>query len=222
STFGYIAYEEETELVVWLKDTWRRSEPDLDIDTEGEIYRILHKADVRNIPKLVCAGDVFSTANVTESSSPQTTTTQAYVEETWACDSETTGIGHHTHYRHVVLGIGRPLTSFKSPEEVVAAVADAQIAHEDAFGTRILHRDISAGNILISLDGKGGLLIDWELALNLDRTVRTTRQWITGTWQFMSFRLLKQIGKGHQVSDDMESILWVLIFVFLRYYPGSL
>jgi serine/threonine protein kinase len=28
---------------------------------------------------------------------------------------------------------------------------------------KILHRDISVGNVLISADGKRGLLIDWEL-----------------------------------------------------------
>ncbi|KAI0033525.1 hypothetical protein K488DRAFT_8131, partial [Vararia minispora EC-137] len=86
----------------------------------------------------------------------------------------------------------------------------------------ILHRDISVGNILIALDGKGGLLIDWELALNLNRKARTMRQWFTGTWQFMSVRLLQQISNRHDPNDDMESFLWVLVFVFLRYYPGSL
>ncbi|KAI0033534.1 hypothetical protein K488DRAFT_11023, partial [Vararia minispora EC-137] len=125
STFGYIAYEEETQYVVWLKDTWRRSEANLDTDTEGEIYRILHKADVRHIPKLVCAGDVYSTEIVTGSSSPQTTVAQDYLEESWA--GSPAGVGHHTHYRHIVRGIGRPLTTFSSPEEVIAAAADVQI-----------------------------------------------------------------------------------------------
>ncbi|KAI0027882.1 hypothetical protein K488DRAFT_17743, partial [Vararia minispora EC-137] len=86
----------------------------------------------------------------------------------------------------------------------------------------ILHRDVSVGNILITLDGEGGLLIDWELALNLNRTTRTTRQWITGTWQFMSVRLLQRLSNHHEPSDDMESLLWVVLFVFLRYYTGSL
>ncbi|KAI0034253.1 hypothetical protein K488DRAFT_9273, partial [Vararia minispora EC-137] len=94
--------------------------------------------------------------------------------------------------------------------------------HEDAFGTKVLHHDISVGNILITLGGKGGLLIDWELTFNMSREARTTRQWFTGTWQFMSVRLLRQLSNYHEPNDDMESLLWVIVFVFLRYYPGSL
>ena len=38
------------------------------------------------------------------------------------------------------------------------------IAHTDAYNkTRILHRDISTGNILIAGDG-AGILIDWDLS----------------------------------------------------------
>jgi serine/threonine protein kinase len=38
------------------------------------------------------------------------------------------------------------------------------IAHWVAYNrAKILHRDISVGNILISADGERGLLIDWEL-----------------------------------------------------------
>ncbi|KAI0033533.1 hypothetical protein K488DRAFT_12409, partial [Vararia minispora EC-137] len=216
STFGYIAHEEERKYVVWLKDTLRRSGHDLDIDTEGEIYRILHKVDVCHIPKLVYAGDVYSATNATESSSPRTTVTREYLEGSWVCSSA--GVGHHAHYRHVVLGLGRPLTTFKCPKEVVAAALHSLSAHEDAFTrAKILHRDISVGNILITLDGQNGLLIDWELTLSLDRKARTTRKWTTGTWQFMSIRLLQRFTHSHDASDDMESFFWVIIFVFMRY-----
>ena len=38
------------------------------------------------------------------------------------------------------------------------------MAHTDAYNkTRILHRDVSAGNILITEEGKG-ILIDWDLS----------------------------------------------------------
>ena len=38
------------------------------------------------------------------------------------------------------------------------------IAHTDAYNkTRILHRDVSAGNILITEEGTG-VLIDWDLS----------------------------------------------------------
>jgi RIO-like serine/threonine protein kinase len=38
------------------------------------------------------------------------------------------------------------------------------MAHTDAYNkTQILHRDVSAGNILITEEGKG-ILIDWDLS----------------------------------------------------------
>lgn len=40
-------------------------------------------------------------------------------------------------------------------------------AHDGAyFDARILHRDISEGNIIITTEGEG-LLIDWDLCINL-------------------------------------------------------
>lgn len=44
------------------------------------------------------------------------------------------------------------------------------LAHEEAYKkARIVHRDISAGNIMIDKNGDG-LLIDWDLSRSLDTT----------------------------------------------------
>jgi serine/threonine protein kinase len=49
-------------------------------------------------------------------------------------------------------------------------------AHQHAyFDARILHRDISVGNILITDEGKG-LLIDWDLCLNLNNDRASARR----------------------------------------------
>src|SRR5687768_4475453 len=84
------------------------------------------------------------------------------------------------------------------------------VAHTDAFEkAKILHRDISVGNIIIT-DG-GGLLIDWDLAKDVkdlqkisrqpfrtvslafdesrDRCVTAVLMSLQGTWQFISARL---------------------------------
>jgi len=43
-------------------------------------------------------------------------------------------------------------------------------AHSHAFNfAKLLHRDISAGNIILTDEGKG-LLIDWELAKKVDES----------------------------------------------------
>ncbi|KIM40755.1 hypothetical protein M413DRAFT_56423, partial [Hebeloma cylindrosporum] len=84
------------------------------------------------------------------------------------------------------------------------------------FDARILHRDISVGNILIH-NGKG-LLIDWDLCLPLDRVVKGPRRpQRTGTWQFMSAAILKNPQKDHEISDDRESAFHVLTWTALCY-----
>ncbi|KIL55725.1 hypothetical protein M378DRAFT_17686 [Amanita muscaria Koide BX008] len=70
-------------------------------------------------------------------------------------------------------------------------MADAMQAHQHAyFNAHVLHRDISAGNILITYEGKG-LLIDWDLCVKLmdpnngNKFVPARRPDWTGTWQFI-------------------------------------
>lgn len=44
-----------------------------------------------------------------------------------------------------------------------------------------------------------------------------------GTWQFISIRLLEDITKLHDIFDDIESLLWVLLFLAIHHfeYEGS-
>jgi serine/threonine protein kinase len=46
------------------------------------------------------------------------------------------------------------------------------LAHRDAFGAKVLHRDLSPGNIIIDSNGNG-LLIDWDLSKPLDVNNKT-------------------------------------------------
>lgn len=55
------------------------------------------------------------------------------------------------------------------------------VAHQDALELDILHRDISAGNILFyKIPNTGGevegLLIDWDLSLNIKRNSEAHRK----------------------------------------------
>ena len=43
-----------------------------------------------------------------------------------------------------------------------------------------------------------------------------------GTWQFLSIRLLRDTQAYHQVSDDIESFIWILLWVATRYAPNNL
>ncbi|EEB92694.1 hypothetical protein MPER_08761 [Moniliophthora perniciosa FA553] len=84
-----------------------------------------------------------------------------------------------------------------------------------------LHRDISAGNILIT--DEAGMLIDWDFSKHKD--VQRRRIPVrTGTWQFMSAHLLlKEPGTvEHERADDLESFFHVLCWITLIYGPHDL
>ncbi|KAI9438425.1 hypothetical protein F5148DRAFT_1293949 [Russula earlei] len=110
----------------------------------------------------------------------------------------------------------KPLSMFGSTRELCQVIRDAMIAHMDAYDkAKILHRDVSAGNILIAPD-RSGLLIDWDMSKRVDVTQQRQHSH-TGTWQFISTGLLLHPhARSHQISDDIESFYWVLIYIVMK------
>ncbi|KAI0263436.1 hypothetical protein BC834DRAFT_938764 [Gloeopeniophorella convolvens] len=226
STFGYIAYDVETCKLVYLKDFWRT---DLDgIEKEGDVYRELHRKGVRNIAKLRCAGDIpvsLEDAGIL-SLAFQRTLTQEFVRKAgryeW-CPGHPT-VEPFVHYRLVLNTVGKPLSHFKSTRELCTVMRDAIVAHSDAYSkARVLHRDVSAGNILIDGDGHG-ILIDWDLSKKLPgpgEDAKQRRASRAGTWQFISIALLIEPTKTHVLSDDLESFFWVLLYQICRHRTMS-
>ncbi|KAF8553341.1 hypothetical protein OG21DRAFT_1254751 [Imleria badia] len=193
-----------------MKDTWRflSDLPDVEVKAEHEIYAILHEHGTPNIPEHVAGGDVGGGR----------TQAQDLVDAPWLCVKPR--ISPYQHYRLVHRIVGRPLFKFECTKQLVTAVFDALKAHSHAFtSAKILHRDISAGNIILTDEGSG-LLIDWELA-KLMKEVGSRRPDRTGTWQFMSANLLQHPGKMHTLTDDLESFLHVLGWMMLCYVPAS-
>ncbi|KAG1800242.1 uncharacterized protein HD556DRAFT_1220386, partial [Suillus plorans] len=60
-----------------------------------------------------------------------------------------------------------------------------------------------------------GFLINWDLAklLTIQGPRQTTRM---GTWQFMSAHLIKNSFAVHAVEDDLESNLYVVLWMALK------
>ncbi|RDB30048.1 hypothetical protein Hypma_013882 [Hypsizygus marmoreus] len=229
-----------------LKDTWRVDLPG--IEKEGEIYKELHKHHVPRISKIICAGDVQLVRPSFADNHRTCTHLYSASEhvERQAAWAEVEGLRPHTHYRIVLKTIGISLMDFKSSRQLVTAARDALRALAAAFHTaNILHRDISCGNILIVRTG--GLLIDWDMAKRVpaakpqmaddpnkpansnatDVDVKTSPRQIerSGTWQFISVRLLVPLTSDvppHALADDMESLLHVLNWVAMRYMPHNL
>ncbi|KAI0321323.1 hypothetical protein OF83DRAFT_345750 [Amylostereum chailletii] len=247
STFGYVGVD-LTDLasptVVFLKDSWR-----LSVDgmvPEGKIYERLKEKNVTNLPDYRYGGDVpldptppppppspppqeegcSSTALPSPPTLPQPrevqkTLTQEYTKRKWAF--WTGDIYEHTHHRIVLGKIGRPLNTFTSTKELCQVLFDALLCHWKAFKlARILHRDISAGNILIDEDGHG-ILIDWDLCRELEAgIIDARRRWQTGTPQFMSVEIfMVPFGRDHLLRDDLESFVHLLFHHVLKYRPTA-
>ncbi|KAI0273356.1 hypothetical protein BC834DRAFT_204192 [Gloeopeniophorella convolvens] len=223
ATFGFIAYDLANSNLVYLKDFWRRDLPGT--PKEGDVYRELEAAKVSNIAKLGRAGDVPLTPECSTMSpcAIQRTRTQDFVKKDgraqWCFGSPR--VEPYVHYRLVLDTLGKPLDHFESTRQLCEVIRDAIVAHSEAYErTRILHRDVSAGNILITDDGRG-ILIDWELSTKVmtdakGRPRRVSRR--TGTWQFISTGLLiRPSSKFHELSDDLESFFWVLIYQLFRF-----
>lgn len=95
----------------------------------------------------------------------------------------------------------------------------------------MLHRDVSGNNIMIN--GDHGVLNDWDLSRSVltalarqrDRTVSRSvvvdpvSHYVSmqGTWQFISTLLLMNPRKGHEISDDLESAFFVLLYYSLHH-----
>ncbi|KAI0738024.1 hypothetical protein C8Q80DRAFT_1263151 [Daedaleopsis nitida] len=145
-----------------------------------------------------------------------------------------------THYRIVVAEICMPLCDFKCGKQLISLVNDCILAHWKGVESshRILHRDISTGNLLIlprvitdQADEKRtvvrkGILTDWELAKQLpadEIDVEVMRQPCrTGTWQFISSFALDFPEYPLRVADDLESFFYVILYNSMRYFDNTL
>ncbi|KAF9259838.1 hypothetical protein L218DRAFT_933262 [Marasmius fiardii PR-910] len=219
STRGFLVLDEKGNKR-FLKDTWRVDLAEL--DTEGKVYRILHGIEdgpgtdttvsdrkVPHIPTVIASGDV-------EGAHQKTT-----MKDLWGVKE-----GKQRQYQHyylVLKEVGKALDQFEDQLEWISATADAIEAHQKACEIhQILHRDISVGNILI-YEGRG-LLIDWEFSKCM--TIKHARQTErTGTWQFMSARLLRaKPGENvtHTIADDLESFFHVTCWIALKHTQHGL
>ncbi|KAI0641260.1 hypothetical protein C8Q79DRAFT_332139 [Trametes meyenii] len=127
----------------------------------------------------------------------------------------------HKHYRIVVREVGQKMTKFLHSRQLVYALRCCIFAHSEAYRHGVIHRDISAGNVLLYYhqdDGWCGLLNDWELSKQTDSNTPQGRQLDrTGTWQFLSVSALDNPSKEIEIEDELESFFHVLLFFAIRF-----
>ncbi|KAL2043513.1 hypothetical protein N7G274_003820 [Stereocaulon virgatum] len=118
----------------------------------------------------------------------------------------------------VISPAGRALRDFRSIPELLKALRDAIKAHRSLYTKgKILHRDISENNIIITdreeADGFTGMLIDEDLAKEIG-SGRSGARHQTGTMEFMAIEVLQ--GIDHTYRHDLESFFYVLIWLCAR------
>ncbi|KAI0668649.1 hypothetical protein C8Q78DRAFT_1155413 [Trametes maxima] len=144
-------------------------------------------------------------------------------DETEAEVKKTCPFKKHKHYRIVVREVGQKMSKFATSLDLVYALRCCIVAHSEAYNHGVIHRDISAGNVLMypHKTWKGewcGLLNDWELSKRTDSNTPQGRQLDrTGTWQFLSASALDHPSKEITIEDELESFLHVLLFFAIRF-----
>ncbi|KAI1422663.1 FunK1 protein kinase [Xylaria sp. FL1777] len=113
--------------------------------------------------------------------------------------------------------VGRPLHTFQSLPELLQVFHDAIKCHRSLYcDAKILHQDVSPGNIII-LDNQDegepkGILIDLDAAIELAEEAETEHG-IIGTRPFMAIGVLKN--ECHTYRHDLESFLYVFLWTII-------
>ncbi|OSD02560.1 hypothetical protein PYCCODRAFT_320476 [Trametes coccinea BRFM310] len=200
---------------VVIKDYWRVYNSHT--CSEYDIYLKLYEGEkpVRYIPTVVGGGDVQQSEESEDQEASQITSSHEFIGE----------VDARAHSRLVLKEVCRSLSTFKNFFELASVVYHALLAHKEAWEDHgVLHRDVSAGNILI-FDGTPGssspvgLLADWELSKSKEQIFdpQPTQRVRSGTWQFVSVALQMYDWKPHLLSDDLESFMHVLNWMALRH-----
>ena len=113
---------------------------------------------------------------------------------------------------------GRAIRDFWSILKLLKALRDAIKAHKSLYAKgKILHRDISKNNIIITNSKKAddfkSMLIDEDLAKKID-SGRSGARHQTGTMEFMTIEVLQRI--VHTYRHDLESFFYVLLWMCAR------
>ncbi|KAJ8703529.1 hypothetical protein PTI98_002146 [Pleurotus ostreatus] len=205
--------------ILYFKEYWR--EESAFTKKESEVYRMLEAAKVTFVAEMHAGGD-FMVGDDTDAKAIATIGHEWKLRP-WVQKHSKLRIRRLTAHFIVLSTLGRELATFRTARQLVTCIADAMDAHQQAYKLGILHRDVSAGNILMTLEPKNrrGFLIDWDHCIFLNEALKErtdTRVHRTGTWQFMSAYLTQNPeSASHTVVDDRESALHVLTSMALKH-----
>ncbi|KAJ2715801.1 hypothetical protein H4R19_001000 [Coemansia spiralis] len=123
---------------------------------------------------------------------------------------------HYAHMRMAITPIAEPLRNVRSVYELIIIFNDVVKAIGALHDIGILHRDISLNNVMFvrSPDGRvHGVLLDMDNALSMEHAEFDGMRICTGTRPFMSVNNLEAASVRRSRVDDLESVLYGLIWV---------
>jgi len=186
----------------------------------GQLYGLGTAGELPKKRKSVDAGGSPSKRSRSNSQSPDKAKREKEV------NSQTTSLYTHDDssfdnriFRCLVISpAGRAIREFRSIPELLEALRDAIKAHRSLYiNGKILHRDISENNIIITdpkeADGFTGMLIDEDLAKEIG-SGRSGARHQTGTMEFMAIEVLRRV--SHTYRHDLESFFYVLLWMCAR------
>ncbi|PSN59265.1 hypothetical protein BS50DRAFT_580135 [Corynespora cassiicola Philippines] len=118
---------------------------------------------------------------------------------------------NRVHRRLVMRSVGKTLYEASSPQGILTGLIGGINGHESLLDAKILHRDISIGNVMLTIAEDDGFLIDLDLAIKIDREGASGAPSKTGTKVFMAIGAL--YGEEHTFMHDLESFFWVLYWI---------
>ncbi|KAG8979742.1 hypothetical protein FRB93_009882 [Tulasnella sp. JGI-2019a] len=127
--------------------------------------------------------------------------------------------------RFVSKDVGMDWSRTADATELISVAHDCLNAIHELWLRRILHRDISFGNVLLKRKPLRGFLIDLGLAIRLSEDGITGKggyvyHRLTGTLPFIAVDLLSDPGSqspSHAICHDIESLFWVLLWTCLAF-----
>ncbi|ETW80102.1 hypothetical protein HETIRDRAFT_321835 [Heterobasidion irregulare TC 32-1] len=228
--------------VMILKNAWHNSKR----DSESDVYLSV-KGNHPGVAKFLTGGDVRDLRPVlrrTAEANPPGPVVKGILENTISVrhlrgDVFDAFAQTPVLHRLILSTVGRPLWEYSSDVELLKGLRAALEGHRFLYEQGILHRDISAGNILLAEDrnappGSEGFITDLEYAWketitdqskvsepgSTDSVLAQRGAAITGTLQFMAMSLLNCLHESkpvtHTVEHDIESFIWSMIYAILR------
>ncbi|KAI9069519.1 hypothetical protein FKP32DRAFT_1559561, partial [Trametes sanguinea] len=140
-----------------LKEAWRQLVRTAETEVYDRLESTIPHDEMFGLARMECGGDIGTpTPNHVPPFAfplpyPQHQTYSARLHGIASLHCE------RSHVRIVIEDVGRPLSEFSSSREMVAAMRDAIEGHRIAWEkAKVLHRDVSLGNILIADDPSEG------------------------------------------------------------------